>query len=104
MSNEYYTQSDHSEECSGLFDYESCISSPEKKLMVAVLERAVLDYVGNEPRETEQATTWIFEDLYEEEPTSFSFPWICHQLDLDKHNIARKIKQLPKRGSQRVAP
>ena len=78
--------------------------TPERNLLMAILERAILDYVGNDQKELEQATQWIFSDLDDEQATEFSFPWVCQQLDLDTANIANMIKAMPKRGSNRVAP
>ncbi len=78
--------------------------TPERNLLMAILERAILDYVGNDQKELEQSTAWIFGDLEESNPTEFSFPWVCQQLDLDTMSIAETIKNMPKRGSRRVAP
>ncbi|MDC0357739.1 hypothetical protein OAO01_02910 [Oligoflexia bacterium] len=78
--------------------------TPERNLLMAILERAILDYVGNEQREVEEAKGWLFNDLHDSAFTEFSFPWICQQLDLDLGSIVGKIKAMPKRGARRVAP
>ncbi len=78
--------------------------TPERRLLLAVLERAVLDYVGNDEREMEAAEAWLFEDLNNQQSGEFSFTWICRELDLDVKRIAQKITEMPKRGSRRVAP
>jgi len=88
----------------GLFDLPNHTGTPERRLMLAVIERAILDFVGNDERETETAAQWLFGDLDKTECTEFSFPWICRELDLDVNRIASKISQMPKRGSRRVAP
>jgi hypothetical protein len=83
---------------------------PERRLLLAMLERAILDFVGNDPREVESAATWLFgrqvEDGEQEEvpPTAFSFPWVCEGLDLDAARVAAFIRALPKRGTRRIAP
>lgn len=79
--------------------------TPERNLLMAVLVRAILDYVGNEEKEVETATEWLFDDLESAQPyTPYSFSWICEQLDLDREQVAAKVRAMPKRGSRRVAP
>ena len=78
--------------------------TPERRLLLAILERAILDFVGNEPREVEQAEEWLFGDLDQESNDRFSFPWVCEQLDLDMHKVASKVRSMPRRGSRKVAP
>jgi hypothetical protein len=87
-----------------LFDTPNMTGTPERRLLLAVLERAVLDYVGNDEREMEAAEAWLFEDLNNQQSGEFSFTWICRELDLDVKKIAQKISEMPKRGSRRVAP
>lgn len=78
--------------------------SPERLLLLAILERAILDFVGNDVREMEQATAWMFggDDELSAEP--FSFQWVCKELDLDSARVSAMIKAMPKRGTNRVAP
>ena len=87
-----------------LYGPKNLTGTPERNLMLAVLERAILDFVGNDEREVEAAQEWLFEELEEPLEREFSFKWICRQLDLDFRFIAEKIRQMPKRGSRRVAP
>lgn len=76
--------------------------SPERRLLLAILERAILDYVGNDEREVEQAREWLFGS--DSSTHHFSFSWVCEQLDLDAHRISQKIKAMPRRGSRKIAP
>ncbi|MCI5066390.1 hypothetical protein MRY87_11760 [bacterium] len=86
--------------------------TPERNLLMAILERAILDFVGNDQREVRQAEEWLFEEEQgtelaqrEERPIApFSFAWVCQQLDLDIRFILQTIKDMPKRGTRRVAP
>jgi hypothetical protein len=78
--------------------------TPERRLLLAILERAILDFVGNDERELEQAEQWLFTPERGEKNEHFSFDWVCEQLDLDPKRIAAKIKQMPRRGSRKVAP
>ncbi len=79
------------------------ISTPEKGLLAALLERAILDLVGNDQREVEAAQEWIFDETADED-TRFSFSWVCNQLDIDHALFSSKIRCLPKRGKSRIAP
>jgi hypothetical protein len=93
-----------------LFETPNLTGTPERRLLLAILERAILDYVGNDQREADQSSTWLFGDMTEEiiaglvPGGEFSFPWLCDQLDLDFIKIAEKIRQMPKRGKSRLAP
>lgn len=78
--------------------------SPERNLLMAVLERAMLDFVGNDPKEIDSVEEWIFSDLEDPAFEPFSFSWICQQLDLEPTRIARIIRDMPKRGTNRIAP
>jgi hypothetical protein len=90
-----------------LFDTPKETGTPERNLLMAILERAVLDYVGNDNKEAETAKEWLFGDLEESESpatSEFSFPWLCHQLDLDSRKIASQVRAMPKRGDRRIPP
>lgn len=78
--------------------------TPERRLLLAVLERAILDFVGNEPKEIEEAERWLFDELDHPSAGQFSFSWVCEQLDLDSCSIAKKIRAMPRRGTRKVAP
>lgn len=91
-------------------DYHQALGSPnrtgtpERRLLLAILERAILDYVGNDEREVAHASDWLFGSLESGAFDHFSFPWLCEQLDLDGKKIAGQIKAMPKRGARKVAP
>ena len=93
-----------------LLGSESQRGTPERNLLMAILERAILDFVGNNLKEVEKAENWLFDFLngnsFEEDSKSapFSFSWICQQLDLNRTFVAETIKAMPKRGQNRVAP
>jgi hypothetical protein len=99
------------------FDYNSPLNiepsaygTPERNLLMSMLERAILDYVGNDTRDVDQATEWIFgsdlesSDTNEDSLTPFSFIWTCRELDLDPKFVSTTIKAMPRRGKNRVAP
>jgi len=94
-------------EANNLIDLPQLTGTPERRLLLAVLERAILDYVGNDSQEIQEAEDWLFGDLdsFSSEPyAEFTFPWVCQQLDLDVFQIAAVIKRMPRRGKHRVAP
>jgi hypothetical protein len=78
--------------------------TPERRLLLAILERAILDFVGNDERELEQAEDWLFSHKNSGRVENFSFEWVCEQLDLDPNKISAKIRAMPRRGSRKVAP
>ena len=78
--------------------------TPERRLLLAVLERAILDYVGNDETEVQTAKDWLFGDTEAHTASEFSFAWVCQQLDLDPAHTADLIGKMPRRGKNRVAP
>lgn len=103
MSN-YGMNSMHSVELNSWLDSPNATGTPERRLLLAVLERAILDYVGNDRLEVNEATSWLFGELKDTEIREFSFRWVCSQLDLDATEISGKIRAMPKRGASRIAP
>ena len=97
------------EEVNSILGVDGHSSTPERRLLAALLERAILDFVGNDQSEVEAASEWLFD--WQNEGYSqigplkdFSFRWVCHYLDLNAEKVAAFIKSMPKRGSKRVAP
>ena len=91
-------------EVNSIFDMPNQTGSPERRLLMAIFERALLDYVGNDKREYEEAKEWLFDEMPSELMGQFSFTWICHQLDLDITEVRKKISEMPRRGASRIAP
>ena len=87
-----------------LFDEPNYTGSPERMLLLAVLERAILDFVGNDPREALAAQEWIFSPYCQDTSEPFSFPWVCRELDLSPEIVSGVIRAMPKRGNNRIAP
>lgn len=86
-----------------LFDSPNMTGTPERRLLLAIVERAILDYVGNDEREAANATGWLFDDD-DDADSNYSFAWVCQELDLNIFNIREKIRLMPKRGDSRIAP
>lgn len=87
-----------------VFGAPNMTGSPERRLLLAILERAILDYVGNDPREVQEAEEWLFNSPESGAKGQFSFTWLCEQLDLDHQRISKKIKAMPRRGNRKIAP
>jgi hypothetical protein len=62
---------------------------PEKRLLVAVLQRAVTDFVTGEGDLREGARLWLMDDEPTDAPLTFRF--ICEALDMDVENLRRAI-------------
>lgn len=86
-----------------LFDAPNMTGTPERRLLLAIVERAILDYVGNDEREAANAEAWLF-DEDDDSDSNYSFAWVCQELDLNIFNIREKIRSMPKRGDSRIAP
>ena len=62
---------------------------PEKRLLAAVLQRAVTDYVTGEGDMREGARFWLMDDEPTDAPLTFRF--ICEALDLDVDSLRQAI-------------
>lgn len=62
---------------------------PEKRLLAAVLQRAITDYLTGEGDLKEGARLWIMDDEPTDAPLTFRF--ICEALDLEYNNLRRAI-------------
>ena len=75
-------------------------TSPERELLIATLDRAVLDYYGSEPIVLREAGEWLFG---ESDPAmEFSFEWTCAYLEIEPTALRDRIRQLaiPRNVSQ----
>lgn len=79
------------EEAQNLFGIGDGLSSPEKRLLFAICERAVRDLFSSVKEEHDTAIAWL-QDITGNAP--FSFPWICEELDLELEQLASKIWSL----------
>ena len=63
---------------------------PEKRLLAAVLQRAITDFISGDRELKEGARLWLFDDEPTDAPLSFHF--ICEALDLDKQSLRKAIQ------------
>ena len=66
-------------------------SVPEKRLLAAVLQRAITDFLTGEGELKEGARIWLFDDEPTDAPLSFRF--ICEALDLDSGSLREAIEE-----------
>jgi len=64
-------------------------TSPEKHLLVAVLRRALFDYVQGSNVEREAAKDWLFD---EEDRAIFTYRWICTHLGMEPESILQRLR------------
>lgn len=67
---------------------------PERHLLAAILERALVDVCSTDIVERKKALSWIYaESENGEEPYEFSFKWIVKELGWDEDRIRRIVKK-----------
>lgn len=64
-------------------------SVPEKRLLAAVLQRAITDYLSGDGEIREGARSWLMDDEPTDAPLTFKF--ICEALDLDFLSLRKAI-------------
>jgi hypothetical protein len=64
---------------------------PELRLLAAVLQRAIHDYIGGEGDVRDSARLWLMDDEPTDAPLSFAF--ICEALDLDSSGLRKAIER-----------
>lgn len=67
-------------------------TTAERKLLVAMLKRAVLDLCSENSEESEQARAWFYSD--DDSDEEFTFPWVCEQLGLNAAEVGGKLQGL----------
>lgn len=70
---------------------------PEKKLLVAVLQRAVTDFVSGDEEVQQEAYNWLMmegngdNDSAEDEEFPLTFDFICEALDFESESLRKAI-------------
>ncbi len=64
---------------------------PEKRLLVAVLQRAVTDFVTGDKEMRQEAIDWIMDNEFECEERPLTFRYICEALDFDVDGLRKAI-------------
>ena len=63
---------------------------PERRLLAAVLQRAITDYLTGDGDLRDTAEAWLIHDQPEDAPLTFKF--ICEALDLDYPSLKEAIR------------
>jgi hypothetical protein len=74
---------------------------PELRLLAAVLQRAIHDFVGGDGDVREGARAWLMDDEPSDAPLSFRF--ICEALDLDLDSLRSAIARQAEEQVQQFA-
>jgi hypothetical protein len=62
---------------------------PEKRLLAAVLQRAITDFISGDQDVQEDAAQWLLDDEPSGSPLTFDF--VCEALDIDPESLRRQI-------------
>lgn len=88
-------------------DYELLIETPtghvpEKRLLIAVIHRAILDFYGHDAHSHHQAEAarWLFQDTV----GFMSLHWVCTWLSDDPKWLQKSIQQMVKNGERPMGP
>ena len=64
--------------------------NPERRLLAAILQRAITDYLTGDGEIHDSARDWLYGD---DDPTeTFGFSFICEALDFHKAELRKAIK------------
>ena len=75
---------------------------PELRLLAAVLQRAIHDFIGGEGEVRESARLWLMDDEPTDAPLTFMF--ICEALDLDSSGLRKAIERQAEAHLKEFAP
>lgn len=75
---------------------------PELRLLAAVLQRAIHDFIGGEGEVRESARLWLMDDEPTDAPLTFMF--ICEALDLDSAGLRKAIERQAEALLKELAP
>ena len=66
-------------------------SSPEKRLLLAVLEQGIRDFLDKGKPHSNQAKWWLFDDKDADFHNPFTCAWICKELDIDINLLRERV-------------
>lgn len=64
--------------------------NPERRLLAAVLQRAITDYLTGDGELQDSAYEWLYE--CDESVDTFGFSYICEALDFHKEELRKAIR------------
>ena len=72
--------------------------NPERRLLAAVLQRAITDFLSGEGELHASAKEWMYND--EEQHEAFCFHYICEALDFHKEELRKAVMRQYERQVQ----
>jgi len=72
-------------------------TSGERRLVSAILRRAILDFLGDSPGLISDSESWIFKGPDERE---YSFNWICETLGIETEMLRSRLRTLRDSGDR----
>ena len=70
---------------------DSLYLNPERRLLFALCERSIRDFLSDNPIEFEDAKQWLFnEEIF----VPFSCPWVCDLLRFDQDKLLSRVTEL----------
>lgn len=76
--------------------------NPERRLLAAVLQRAVTDYLTGDGELNDSAREWIYSS--DDTNEAFGFAYICEALDFHKEELRKAIRNQYERQGCRPMP
>ncbi|MBL7661591.1 hypothetical protein JNK13_02450 [bacterium] len=95
MVDRQYAQDGHYMELAQITEEYNQQLTPEKHLLVALLQRAILDLVSPHEEDRDEAKDWVLSTNSEDVP--FSFKWTCSELGLNPTKVSTAIIDLDPR-------
>jgi hypothetical protein len=74
---------------------------PEKRLLAAVLQRAITDFLSGDADVQADSCQWLMDDEPTGSPLTFQF--VCEALDIDADGLRKQISFQKARGAQVVS-
>lgn len=73
---------------------------PEHNLLIALLNRALLDYLGSGKEEHDLAAGWLYAEEDAEE--AFSYRWVCAHLGIEPDFLLGGVEMMREESNGRV--
>ena len=73
-------------------------ASPEKRLLLAVLEQGIRDFLDKGKGYANQAKWWLFDDIEADFQNPFTCAWICKELDIDIRSLRSRVEHFSENG------
>lgn len=79
---------------------ENSLRLPEHNLLIALLNRALLDYLGSSGEEHRHAADWLFAE--DDSDDTFSYRWVCEHLGLEPDFLLGGVRVMREESNGKV--